>query len=431
MNTHKSQIDAPDVPFFDVIIVGGGIVGATAALCLAKMHSKSTLQRQTNDQDQQQLKIALIEANEQNQHFEGGEFDPRVVALSLESQQLLMDIGVWPSIVAKRICPYVGMQVWDGEGTGHVEFHSHDIHQDSLGAIVENSVIVNSLSHHIEQTPSIYTMRGVKVTNIQLIKKGTHAQITQLTTDEGQQLHCSLLIAADGSQSTLRQLAGIDTREWQYGHTAIVTTIRTEHSHQFHAWQRFTQYGPLAFLPLTKDGSDSNRVSIVWSLASDQAEHVMKLDDTEFCTQLSQAFEKRLGDVFATEKRFAFPLVQRHATDYFKPGITLIGDAAHAIHPLAGQGVNLGLYDVKILSHEICRAYQRKVPLNHTSILRRYQRQRMPHNLAAMAAMEAFKRLFGADNLTTRWLRNQGMHFVNKQTALKKILSSVAMGKAS
>lgn len=399
--------------FFDVIIVGGGIVGATTALRIATETGMS---------------IALIEASSDNRLFDGEAFDPRVVALSLESQHILNEINVWQPIVAQRICPYVGMQVWDGEGTGHIEFLSRDIHQDSLGAIVENSVIINALNHQITRTPSIYHLRGVTINAMTVLNNGSATQVTQLTTDEGQQLHCSLAVAADGRQSTLRGLSQIKTREWSYGHTAIVTTVTTEKSHQFQAWQRFTQYGPLAFLPLTQHGDDSQRASIVWSQTHSRAEQNMQLSDDDFCTQLGREFEYRLGNIQHTEQRFAIPLEQRHAKHYVKSGIALIGDAAHAIHPLAGQGVNLGLYDAEALSMEIMRAYQRRVPLNHISILHRYQRQRMPHNLAAMAAMEGFKHLFGADNLAIRWLRNQGMHAVNTQDWLKKILSNVATG---
>jgi len=399
--------------FFDVIIVGGGIVGATAALRIAK---------------ETDLSVALIEASSHNTSFDDEAFDPRVVALSLESQHILDNINAWQAIIEQRICPYVGMQIWDGEGTGHIEFLSRDIHQDSLGAIVENSVIINALNQQITYTPSIYHLRGVSINDIAVLNNGSATQTTQLTTDEGQQLHCSLAIAADGSQSTLRELSHIKTREWSYGHTAIVTTVTTEKSHQFQAWQRFTQHGPLAFLPLTEHGGDSQRVSIVWSQTQTRAEDTMQLSDADFCMQLGREFEYRLGNIKHTGQRFAIPLVQRHAKYYVKPGIALIGDAAHAIHPLAGQGVNLGLYDADVLSAEIIRAHQRRVPLNHLSILNRYQRQRMPHNLAAMAAMEGFKRLFGADNLATRWLRNQGMHTVNAQGWLKKILSSTAAG---
>lgn len=399
--------------FFDVIIVGGGIVGATTALRIAKETG---------------ISVALIEASSGTTLFDNEVFDPRVVALSLESQHILDDINVWQSIVAQRICPYVGMQIWDGEGTGHIEFLSRDIHQDSLGAIVENSVIINTLNEQISHTPSIYHLRGVTINAITVLNKDSATQVTQLTTDEGQQLHCSLAIAADGSQSTLRGLSQIKTREWSYGHTAIVTTVTTEKSHQFQAWQRFTQYGPLAFLPLTQHGDDSQRASIVWSQTHSRAEQNMQLSDDDFCIQLGREFEYRLGNIQHTEQRFAIPLMQRHAKHYVKSGIALIGDAAHAIHPLAGQGVNLGLYDADVLSTEIIRANQRRVPLNHISILNRYQRQRMPHNLAAMAAMEGFKHLFGADNLAIRWLRNQGMHAVNTQDWLKKILSNVATG---
>lgn len=407
-------------PFYDIIIVGAGIVGSCTALSIAQQAHSAT------------LKIALLEASSGHTELDQDTFDPRVVALSLASQQILEQLNVWPNIAHYRACPYTKMKIWDAEGTAHVDFDSAQLRTDRLGTIVENSVIVKALNKEIAQMSNIYQLNSVKIDTLVLPETNAspHAPSkTYVTTHEGQTLSCSLLIAADGAQSTLRTLADIPIREWSYQQTAVVCTVKTQRSHQFCAWQRFMQTGPLAFLPLSKDGCDSDHSSIVWSLDNEASQHIMRLDDAAFCLELERAFEHRLGRVVSAQKRTAIPLTQRHALNYFKEGLALVGDAAHTIHPLAGQGVNLGLYDTQQLAQEIDRACQRDVPLSHPSILKRYERQRKPHNLAAMASMEGFKRLFANDDLAIRWLRNCGMREFNKHTWFKKIVSQAATGQ--
>ena len=255
-------------------------------------------------------------------------------------------------------------------------------------------------------------------------------QVTVYLDDE-RQLVAPLLVGADGAHSKVRQLAAFETREWNYDHNAIVTTVRTEKSHAYTAWQRFLKTGPLAFLPLhceSNGAMDSHYSSIVWSVETDVAKQLMALDDQAFCNRLGKDFEYQLGNVVHAAKRYSFPLRQRHATDYVQPHIALIGDAAHTIHPLAGQGVNLGLLDVVALTQEIVRAKNRQLPLSEFATLRRYQRARAGNNLGMMMAMEGFKRLFGARDLTLRWLRNVGLNQVNNLPALKNLMIKQAMG---
>ncbi|HOY23855.1 MAG TPA: UbiH/UbiF/VisC/COQ6 family ubiquinone biosynthesis hydroxylase [Cellvibrio sp.] len=394
---------------FDIVIVGAGLVGGNLACAIAQ---------ESNAQD---LRIALIEAGGDAQHFEGEHFDPRVVALTQASQHLLAKIGIWSEVLQSRACAYRDMHVWDGEGTGDIHFNCAEVRENHLGHIVENSVIVTALRKKIAEHSNITLIQPAKIVNLVRDAK------VQIELDNGELITANLLIAADGAQSKVRELAAFETREWDYGHKAIVTTVQTELPHQATAWQRFMRTGPLAFLPLSTT-NQKHFCSIVWSAETELADELMQLNDAEFCARLGFAFEHKLGKIIHTAERFAIPLRQRHAKTYIQPNIVLVGDAAHNIHPLAGQGVNLGLLDVIALAQEIERALIRKVPLNDFSILRRYQRQRLAGNLIMMSAMEAFKRLFGSESLMLTWLRNSGMRQLNSLTELKKIIVKAAMG---
>ncbi len=398
---------------FDVIIVGAGLVGASLACAIAQTNAA------------QSLRIAVIEAVSEVQHYAGENFDPRVVALTHASEKLLRKIGCWDAIEQTRVCAYREMKVWDGEGTAAIEFDCAEVQQTHLGHIVENSLIVNQLRARMAQLPNITLIQPAAVTELITIDQQNSA--VQITLDNGVELCADLIIAADGARSRVRELADFSTREWDYGQQAIITTVRTERPHEFTAWQRFMHTGPLAFLPLQNNG-DAHQCSIVWSADDELAQQLMGLDDEAFCARLTQAFEARLGNVLACDRRYSIPLRQRHATSYIKPGVALVGDAAHNIHPLAGQGVNLGLLDVIALADELGRALSRGLPLSDESILRRYQRQRLAGNLGMMSAMEAFKRLFGSQSLAVNWLRNTGMRQLNSIPAVKKIIVNAALG---
>lgn len=403
---------------FDLIIVGAGLVGASLACAIAQQEST------------QHLRIAVIEAGTPVQSFHAEKFDPRafdprVVALTHASEKLLTDIGCWQHIVAERVCAYREMKVWDGEGTAAIEFDCAEVQQSHLGHIVENSVIVNQLRKRMAQLPNIQLIQPAAVINV--IPAQPEFPLVRVQLDTGIEITTSLLIAADGAKSKVRELAAFATREWDYGQQAIITTVRTEQPHEYTAWQRFMHTGPLAFLPLQHNG-DAHCCSIVWSAEDELAQELMALDDAAFCARLTAAFEARLGKVISCDTRHAISLRQRHASSYIQPGIVLVGDAAHNIHPLAGQGVNLGLLDVQVLVQEVERALQRGIPLADYSILRRYQRQRLASNLGMMTAMETFKRLFGSRSLAVNWLRNTGMRQLNSIAAVKKAIINLALG---
>lgn len=398
---------------FDIIIVGAGLVGASLAAAI------------TSQLENTGIRIAIIDRGEMPQPVqadsEAPRFDPRVVALTASSVGLFERLGVWPAVLAQRACAYRNMTVWDNEGSGEIHFSAQDLAQPQLGFIVENSVLLNEILASLKYSRQVEFFRGQGISEIDLVKGKRLVQL-----DDGQAISGVLLLAADGGQSSIRELAGMAVRSWQYAQKAIVTTVKHAHSHQYTAWQNFLVSGPLAFLPL--DHASCHYSSIVWSVDDEQADSLMALDDKAFASALHRAFDNRLGEIQDLDKRYCFPLIQRHAVEYIAPQLALVGDAAHTIHPLAGQGVNLGLLDVQVLAAEIARASSRQLPLSDASILRRYQRQRKGHNLEVMLLMETFKRLFGSRQLALRHLRNRGLTLVNGIKPLKNWLARQAMG---
>ncbi len=397
----------------DVVVVGAGMVGLTAGLAL----EQAGLDVVVLEQNPLDLTAAVAAVNNARQSG----FDPRVSALTCASQQILTRLGAWSTIETLGISPYTEMDVWDGLGTGEITFSAYALHEPCLGHIVENRVTVAGLCCAVEQS-GIELHSGVRVRGMQQLAQGRLLEL-----EDGRQINARLVIAADGAHSSIRKLAGIPMCEWDYGHHAVVTTVQTEHPHQATAWQRFTEDGPLAFLPLN-DGADQQHCSIVWSTSPDHAKHLMALDDEAFCAALGQAFEHRLGAITGTAERFVFPLRQRHAQYYVKPGFAVIGDAAHTIHPLAGQGVNLGLLDAAQLAEVIQQAHQRGEDIGAETVLRRFQRARQTENLKMTAAMETFRQLFGYQNGWLGLVRNTGMRLFQRMPVVKNHLVLQAMG---
>ncbi|AUF94333.1 2-octaprenyl-3-methyl-6-methoxy-1,4-benzoquinol hydroxylase [Pseudomonas sp. 02C 26] len=391
----------------DVLIVGAGMVGS--ALALALRHSG--------------LQVVLLDGGPLSvkPFDQQAAFEPRVSALSAASQRILERLGAWDGIVARRLSPYTDMHVWDGSGTGQIHFSAASVHADLLGHIVENRVVQDGLLERLLDSDI-----GL-LANARLEQMRRSGDEWLLTLADGRRLRAPLVIAADGANSAVRHLTGCETREWDYLHQAIVTSVRCSEAHQATAWQRFTDEGPLAFLPLARDGGQQ-WCSIVWSTTPEQAEQLMKQDDAAFVEALQRAFEGRLGQVLEVDPRVCVPLRQRHAKRYVAEGLALIGDAAHVIHPLAGQGVNLGLLDAAVLAEELVRACERGERLADVKVLSRYERRRMPHNLALMAAMEGFERLFQANPLPLRWLRNSGLKLVEQLPEAKALFVRQALG---
>ncbi|YAF63135.1 UbiF [Pseudomonas sp. E102] len=391
----------------DLLIVGAGMVGSALALAL----QGSGLQVLLLDGSPMSVKPFDAQAA----------FEPRVSALSAASQRILERLGVWDGITGRRASPYTDMHVWDGSGTGQIHFSAASLHADVLGHIVENRVVQDALLDRLHDCDL-----GL-LANARLEQMRRSGDDWLLTLADGRTLRAPLVIAADGANSAVRRLTGVATREWDYLHHAIVTSVRSARPHRTTAWQRFTDNGPLAFLPLAREGQE-DWCSIVWSTTPDEAQRLMALDDTAFCNELERAFEGQLGTVLSADPRLCVPLRQRHAKRYVAEGLALIGDAAHTIHPLAGQGVNLGLLDAAVLAEVLLQAAGRGERLADMKVLSRYERRRMPHNLALMAAMEGFERLFQADPLPVRWLRNAGLKLVDRLPEAKALFVREALG---
>lgn len=399
----------------DVVIVGGGLVGSALALALSSLP----------------LRVVVVESQPRESVLQAPEpatqakdFEPRVSALTEATRQLLADLGAWPAVEAGRCCPYRHMHVWDAEGTGAIHFEAAELQMTHLGHIVENRFVVKALLEAALERPRVDWLDAEQVRQWRPLEGNGAAVMLR----DGRWLEASLVVGADGARSRIRQWAGLPTREWDYDQQAIVCTAELSASHEYTAWQRFATSGPVAYLPLRNEAGSDRFVSIVWSQDVGESARLMSLDEGEFRAELGAALEHRVGEVLSISQRYAIALRQRHARDYVRAGVALVGDAAHSIHPLAGQGVNLGFADVAVLADEIRRGLDRDLPPGHLAVLRRYQRRRKVDNLTLMAAMEGFKQLFGRDELPLRWLRNTGMRWLDGQHLLKNRVAAEAMG---
>lgn len=402
----------------DVVIVGGGLVGATMACLLRALPLRVAL---VDQKPFDSSTIPFVAAQPA--------FDPRVSALTASSIKQFRELGVWEAMQQRRVCEYHDMHVWEADGTGSIHFSAAAIGEPSLGAIVENSVMLAALYESMANSPGLALIAPFTITS--LTRRQVDGEtLLDLVSADGSTLTTRLLIAADGSNSRIRQLAEFPTKDWEYNHHALVTTVRTERPHEGQALQRFMDTGPLAFLPLALSAADGEQhySSIVWSAIPSRSGELMAMDENTFNRELTAAIENRLGPVQWSAHRFAFPLNQRHATSYVQENIVLVGDAAHTIHPLAGQGVNLGLLDVKVLAAELIHGLAAGRALTDPILLKRYQRQRRGQNLGMMWLMEGFKHLFADQALPVRWLRNAGLRSVDNLAIVKNLLARRAMG---
>jgi 2-octaprenylphenol hydroxylase len=332
-------------------------------------------------------------------------------------------VGAWQHIPQERLAPYHNMRVWDGLGKGQIDFSCDDVHLDELGHLVENQVLnqvlLTQLENHKKQLDCYFSCS--------VMQYQKEASGVTVVLDNGTELSADLLIAADGARSVIRQQADIETKEWDYQHNAIVATIELDRSHESTAWQSFGEEGVLAFLPMPSY-EGRHFVSIVWSVSPQDAESLSQLAEDAFCQRLNYAISGQFKVLGVVTKPLSIPLRQRHAMQYVQAGLALVGDAAHTIHPLAGQGANLGFADAGTLVEVLVKAKKRGESLSNERVLRRYQRARMADNMRMSASMEFFKRLYVTQNPVAVLARNTGMSWINGQRLIKNHIISLALG---
>ena len=386
---------------YDVLIAGGGIAGLTLACAL----------RHTG------LRIGVIDRHEPAPFGEA--YALRVSAINRASLEVFDEAGALDRMRQLRVSPFREMHVWDSTGVGEIHFDSAELGLDTLGYIIENNVIQLALLEIARQADTIDWLCPAQIESLD-IEDG----LKQVRLADGGALSADMLVGADGSQSVVRKAMGLELVRKSYQQQAIVCTVATEDDHQQTAWQCFLPTGPLAFLPLA-DGS----CSIVWSLDEKPAEAMMALDEQAFTKQLEEAFEYRLGPVKLVSERAAFPLGHGHVDHYVQPGVALVGDAAHNIHPLAGQGANLGIMDAACLAAVVAEALQANRQWSAYHSLRKYERSRKGDNRIMEATMTAFKQLFGNDNPLLVEVRNTGLNLVDHAPVIKQLFTKQALGK--
>lgn len=381
---------------YDIIIVGGGMVGQAFALSMAKTD----------------YKIAIIEPNNPNPELQA-DYHTRVSAITPTSEKLLKTIGAWDLI--KRKHAFSHTSVWDQNSHGSLDFHAKDEQLNHLGHIIENDAIQSALFSALEKTSVEFI--NAKVTTLEKTTTGYQVQLDNNTT-----LACQLLIGADGARSRVRDLASIEFSENNYQQKAIVCNIKSSQGFKDTTWQRFLSDSIIALLPLSE-----HQASIVWSAENTLADELMQLSKEEFAKRLSAGVEYRFGEFEVMSDIQAFPLIERSAKDYVQENLALIGDAAHNIHPLAGQGVNLGFSDIIELSQQL---HSSSKSLGDYSTLRNYARARRLDNELMAKTMTGLNWIYKENNEPLRWLRGFGMNIINDSPTLKSLLQKHAIGKS-
>ncbi|SIT72107.1 2-octaprenyl-6-methoxyphenol hydroxylase /2-octaprenyl-3-methyl-6-methoxy-1,4-benzoquinol hydroxylase [Ectothiorhodosinus mongolicus] len=387
----------------DVVIIGAGMVGACLALALAA----------------QGRSVAVVDREPAPEFVPGSDYGLRVSAINRASQQQFEQLRVWQAMLEMRAHPYRAMQVWDAGSSGAIEFDAASIGEPDLGHIIENQVVQRALWEAMQADAQVTVLCPDELRYLDVGAQAVHVGLVS-----GARLSARLVVGADGAQSRLRELASIGVESRYYGQKATVATVKTQLPHEDTAWQRFLSTGPVAFLPLG-DGS----CSIVWSADDARAEEIRDMSDEEFKAALAEALDYRLGAVEQTSMRGIFPLRGSQADAYVKPRIALVGDAAHTIHPLAGQGANLGFQDAAALA-AILAEEPRRDP-GDLRLLRRYERARRGENVLMMRAMEGFRTVFGSEQPGLASLRGLGLNTASNFAPLKHFFTRQALGLGS
>jgi 2-octaprenyl-6-methoxyphenol hydroxylase len=404
--THKPRRPArAAVIDCDIVVIGGGMVGATLATALGGAG----------------FEVCVIDREDPAAALEAG-FDGRVSAIAHGSQRMLAALDLWPGM-APDAEPIRDIRVSDGSSLMFLHFDHADIGDEPFGYIVENRVTRRALNDRLTASAGARLMAPMTVAGLERQGGGVEA-----TLGDGTRLRAALAIAADGRHSRVRRDAGIATTEWSYRQTGIVCTVAHELPHHGAAQERFLPAGPFAILPMTTDAAVGHRSSIVWTERAGLVAPLFALDDGEFIAQLAARFGDHLGALEVVGPRFSYPLALMHAERYIDHRLALIGDAAHAIHPIAGQGLNLGLRDIAALAEVLVDARRLGLDIGHGSVLERYQRWRRFDNVVLAAATDGLNRLFSNDLLPVRMARDLGLAAINRIAPAKRFFMRHAMG---
>ena len=387
---------------YDILVAGGGMVGAALACALAG----------------NRLRIAVVEKQPPQLEWPPEEIDLRVSAINHASRNLLENIGAWEAICARGIQPYREMRVWDQSRLGDIHFDSASIGEPDLGHIIQNRIIQAALWQQMQQHADIDLLTPACITQMD-----PEPDALSLMLDDGNRIRCQLAIAADGASSRLRNMAGIAVDVHDFEQYAVVATVGTPDGHHETAWQRFLPNGPLAFLPVSPSAC-----SIVWSTTESESLELLDLESSAFCDRLVEVSEGRLGALECSPQRARFPLRSQHAQSYLAERLVLVGDAAHQIHPLAGQGVNLGFRDAAVLAGTILHAQSSGEPWHGRPVLRRYERARRGDNQLTRKSMEAFNSLFSNSSPPLRLVRNLGLKAAGSSHIAKRFFMQQALG---
>ena len=389
---------------YEAIIVGGGVVGASLALLLG----------------QAGMRICLLDKGSPSRVQQTDLFKGKTASLNLASIELFKKLGIWEK-VDQYSKEFTNIEVWDSEGSSAITFNAQDISETKLGKVAHNNNIISSLFELLQKLPTVDLLENESVLSINNIE-----ELIEIKTDSGLNLTANLIVGSDGSMSSIRSLSSIPIRTWSYEQTAIVSLLESEIPINKTAYQIFTSTGPIALLPVTVEGE--NLVSLIWSADKVYAEKLLSLRDSEFLEELKLKTEGKLGHFKIREAISSFPLHQLHAKEYFSERTVLVGDSAHTIHPLAGQGLNLGLSDVIDLSERILSLRREGRDIADEQMLKAYSDSREKINLRMTALMEAFKRGFGSKNPWVKLGRNLAFSVANETKFLKKKFIKEAAG---
>ena len=387
---------------FDIVIVGGGTVGLTQALALKNSG----------------LSVAVVESHI-SQSIPSGAPQLRVSALTLASENILHNLGAWQHLDVDRLCSYVKMQVWDQDSFGKIEFSASQVQKKQLGHIVENQAIRHSLWTQAQNSKHIELLVPKKIKQLVFGQ-----QECFITLDDSSQLTARLVIGADGANSIVKKQANFAQTFWDYDQNAIVATVKTVLPHNHTARQVFTPSGPLAFLPLW----DEHHCSIVWSQDEPRAAELLKLSNDEFNKTLTAAFDCTLGMCELVSDKQSYPLKMRYSRQWVGNRVAIIGDAAHTIHPLAGQGANLGISDAAALAEQIIKLVEQNKDFGLAKNLRPFERWRKTETVKMVAAMEGFKRLFAGNQPIKKLIRDTGLRLADHSSLTKQKIIQHAMG---